>query len=492
MKKIFNVMLTLAIGMICLWNTPMIANAEESGLEETGESEKIVVALDPGHDARHGGATRVGLLEHELVFKIANYCKQELEKYENIEVYMTRTTNQCPYPLTTSSAKCIRERMYAAQKAGASYYVSFHLNAQDGGTAANGVEVIYPNMGWKPSIGTKGKLLAQSIQDELVALGLKDRGIFYKNSTIGEKYPDGSQSDYYTVQISGKECGIPGVIVENAFISNPGDRENFLMTETGLKKLGVANATAIAKIVGAKIGWVYENNQWYYYEDGVARIGWLLEGSTWYYMNAEGVMQTGWQAVGGTWYYFNASGAMLTGWQLIDGVWYYMNRSGAMLTGWQHLGGQWYYLNETGAMQVGWLLDDGVKYYLHGSGAMATGWQLIDGTWYYMNRSGAVLTGWQYVGGHWYYMDEDGAMQAGWLLDGETWYFLNGSGVMLTGWNYINAAWYYMDGSGAMVTGWQYIGKIWYYMDENGAMVVGEQNIDGQIYTFGNDGAWIE
>lgn len=431
MKKFTSISLAIMIGVMCILGDAQKVYAQDVE-EPEQEVEKVVVALDPGHDAIHGGATRVGLLEHELTLKIANYCKEELEKCDNIEVYMTREDNECPYPYVSGTGKCIRERMYAAYDAGASFYVSIHLNAQDGGTGANGAEVYHQNMNWKPDVGLKGKTLAQMIQDELVALGLKDRGIASFNTTIGERYPDGSVSDYYSVHIYGKECGIPGVIVENAFISNANDRNNFLTTEAGLKKLGVANAKAIAKMVGERIGWVYENNQWYYYANGVAQTGWILDGNTWYYMNEEGVMQ------------------------------------------------------------IGWLLDGGAWYYLRGNGAMATGWQKVNGTWYYMNKSGAMLTGWQYVEGEWYCLNESGAMQMGWIRDGELWYYLHGSGVMATGWLKLNGTWYYLNASGAMAIGWKYINGCWYYMMESGKMVSGEYEIEGEIYRFANDGSWIK
>ena len=211
---------------------------------------EIVVALDPGHDDRHGGATHNGLVEQDLTLKIANYAKAELETYQGVQVYMTRTTSACPYPETDSSGKCIEQRVIAAAKVGAKIYVSIHLNATEKDTTPSGAEVIYPNSNWKSQVGADGKALAQSILDELVKLGLKDRGIYCKDSTINEKYKDGSASDYFSVQIYGKEQGIPGIIVEHAFMTNMSDVNNFLRTEEGLKSLGVADATGIAKFLG--------------------------------------------------------------------------------------------------------------------------------------------------------------------------------------------------------------------------------------------------
>ena len=214
------------------------------GMNTYAAEEKIVVALDPGHDAKHAGATQGELLEHILTLKIANYCKEELEKY-GIEVHMTREDEACLYPDVENSGKCIEQRVIAAKAAGAQVYVSMHINAQQNGTSANGVEVIYPNDSWKQEHGRNGALLAQSIQDELVRLGLADRGIYTRDTTIGETYEDGSVGDYYSVQIYGKENDLPGIIVEHGFITNANDRETFLTTEEGLKSLGLADARGI-------------------------------------------------------------------------------------------------------------------------------------------------------------------------------------------------------------------------------------------------------
>ncbi len=420
MKRALGIVLGIVLGIISILAGTLSVKAENI--------EKTVIALDPGHDEKHGGAAAGGLLEHDLTLRIANYCKEELEKYSNLEVYMTRTGAECPYPETAGAGRCIAERMKAAKAAGASIYVSLHLNAQDNGTKANGAEVMHQNSNWKADIGMQGKNLAQNIQEQLVALGLSDRGIFSKDSTIGERYPDGSASDYYTAHITGKENDIPSVIVENAFITNAMDRNNFLNTEDGLKKLGVANAKAILKTLGVQTGWKYVDGYWYYYHGDNAYTGWLQEAGNWYYLNDDGVMQTGWLYIGG--------------------VWYYLSDSGAMQTGWQYVNGSWYYMNVYGAMQTGWLLVNGNWYYLHASGAMLTGWQYIDGIWYYLSHSGAMQTGWQYVNGSWYYMNVYGAMQTGWLLANGNWYYLHASGAMLTDWQYINDVWYYFYASG--------------------------------------------
>lgn len=222
----------------------------------SGRSGDVVVALDPGHDSKHTGATGIGGLKEEvLTLKIAQYCKAELEKYSGVTVYMTRTTAACPYPNNSSSGGDIGDRVNAAVAAGADIFVSIHLNSSTA-SGPNGAEVIIPNKNWKPQVAEEGKELAQAILDELEAVGLNLRGtpIYSKDTTINEKYPDGSLSDYYSAQIYAKEAGIPGIIVEHAFLTNSNDVNNFLKTESGLKKLGVADAKGIAKYLGLSEG----------------------------------------------------------------------------------------------------------------------------------------------------------------------------------------------------------------------------------------------
>lgn len=228
------------------------SGVESYSLDSSASSAKtgnIIVALDPGHDSTHAGAHVNGLSEEELTLKIANYCKEELEQYAGVEVYMTRTGASCPHPGSSSSGDDIGRRVNAAADAGAQIYVSLHLNSSVS-SSANGAEVIIPNKNWKPNVASKGEALAREIMDELVALGLGERSIYSKDTTVNEKYPDGSLSDYFAVQIYSKERGIPGIIIEHAFMSNSSDANNFLKTEAGLKKLGVADATGIAQYLG--------------------------------------------------------------------------------------------------------------------------------------------------------------------------------------------------------------------------------------------------
>ena len=494
------------------------------------QSSNIVVALDPGHDSTHAGASANGVREEVLTLKIAQYCKAELEEYAGVSVYMTRTTADCPHP-GGSSAHDIDQRVADAAAAGASVYVSFHLNSSLS-SAAKGAEIIIPNTNWKPQVGNDGKKLATLIESELVGLGLEERKIYSKNTTVNERYEDGSLSDYFTVQISAKEHGIPGIIVEHAFVTNTSDVNNFLNNEAGLKKLGVADATGIAKYFGLSKGQWYKDYTGWWYASGTSYLKnqWAQISGSWYYFNSSGYMLTGWQKIGTKWYYFGESddGAMRIGWQKIGGDRYYFGEAndGAMKTGWQKIGESWYYLGSSngGYLQTGWQKIGGAWYYFSDkeNGAMKTGWQKVGSTWYYLgsaddgymqtgwkklgtncyyfgeSNDGAMRTGFAKVGGDWYYFGgtDDGAMKNGWQKVGSTWYYLGSAddGYMQTGWKKLGTNWYYFGESndGAMRTGFAKVGGDWYYFGgtDDGAMKTGWQKIDGTWYFFNDDGMY--
>ena len=472
----------------------------------------LVIVLDPGHDAsKHSGATANGVREEVVTLKIAEYCKEVLEQYSSVSVYMTRTDGNCPYP-DTNSIDDILKRVEWAKTKDADVFISFHINSSVSG-AAQGAEVYYPQG------EENAQELAKDIVGELAKLGLKNRG--------------DKGDDSYAVIRHSKRNGFPGLIIEHAFVSNVSDAKWF-QTEENLKKLGEADAAGIIKYYGltkdkgkweftgehwkwkegngkyATSTWKSIDGVWYYFDtNSNMTTGWQQIGGIWYYMNSSGAMTTGWQQIGGTWYYMNSSGAMQTGWQQIGGTWYYMNGSGVMQTGWQTIGNQTYYLNEGGAMATGWKLVENVWYYFNGSGyllkgeqtiagtkwyldentgALYTGWHYTDGKWYYHTSEGLKRTGWQFIGGTWYYMNADGVMTTGWQLISGTWYYMDESGVMTTGWQQIGGTWYYMDGSGAMQTGWKLLGNHWYYMNGSGAMLTGFQAIGNEKFYFNASG----
>lgn len=206
-----------------------------------------VVVLDPGHDDYHAGATANGISEKDINLKIASYCKQELESYYGVQVYMTRTTSACPYPGTTS-VDDNANRVEYAKSVGADAYVSFHCDSsRDSGV--RGAKVFYPNVNYNGNISSQGAMLSQKILDNLTSLGLNNKGILIRNSEDNTLYPDGSLADYYGVIRRSKLNGFPGIIIEHAFVTNPSDA-SFMGNESNLQKMGYADALGIAQYYG--------------------------------------------------------------------------------------------------------------------------------------------------------------------------------------------------------------------------------------------------
>lgn len=222
-----------------------MALVDENSDIATQANEGVTICLDPGHGGNDSGAIGVNnVYEKNLTLKIAQYCKQELEKY-NCHVVMTRTGDTNP---------SLEDRANFAKSQGAQYLISIHLNSAAGGGAV-GAEVYYPNTHWRPDISANGKNVAQAIQSQLVSLGLYDRGIKFRTIDTNIypdpfRYDDSSVADYYGIIRNAKYNGLTGMIIEHCFINNVSDYNNYLNSDAKLQKLGVADANGIVSALG--------------------------------------------------------------------------------------------------------------------------------------------------------------------------------------------------------------------------------------------------
>jgi len=472
------------------------------------KTKNVVVVLDPGHDATHAGAIGVsGLREESLTLKIARYCKEELQQYSGVTVYMTRESEACPNPGTSSTNDNARRVAYA-KSVGANVYVSIHMNS--GASGAHGAEVYYPNSNYRSDIGAEGNKLASKVLEQLVALGLYNRGVKIENSGTGDTYADGSLADKFGVIRGSKNAGFPGIIIEHAFITNSSDAA-FLSNENNLKRLGQADAAGIVNYFGLTKGtwiqdstgwwfrnadgtypvnqWAYINGAWYHFNAaGYRENGWITLNGVRFYLEADGRMVTGWKQMDGTWYYFDGSGAMRTGWLQLGSTWYWLDNDGKMVTGWKSFGRYWYYLGPSGNMYVGNCSIDGKRYQFCDTGYVVDSWIYQDGIWYYCNSDRTYVKGFKQIGGATYYFNDKEQMATGWQNINDSWYYFESSGAMKTGWLLLNNTWYWFENDGKMVTGWKRVGVYSYYFEKNGAMCIGKKTIDGKSYDFGISG----
>ena len=543
MKRVVCLFTAVLLAFLAI-SEPFVAN---ESIGDELQNKAFVIVLDPGHGGSDPGAVRthngITYRERDLVLKIANYCKEELLKNPNVEVYLTRENN-------TDKLQDRKERIEFAKKVNADIVVSLHLNSTgETSTTANGAEIYYPNANFNTSVHENGKTLATKILGQLTTLGLKNRGIVIRNSNEST-YADGSVADYLGIIYYAKKEGIPSVLVEHGFINNANDVNNYFSSDEKLKQLGIANAKGILEYLdiqdyrwqqdekGWKClhkneyivnQWHSINGKWYYFDvngyrydnnvykiggynysfdaNGVMAIGWSSHYGKWYYADSNGRLITGWKYLGGKWYFFNSDGLMQTGLLNYVGRTCYFNTSGELCYGLHNINGTYYYFGNdgyavSGEVQVkdakyhfdasgkgttGWIKKNGEWYY-YNAGKMQTGWQRVYNKWYYLNAKGVMQTGWQTIGGYRYYLNSNGEMQTGIQTIQGNKYLFTSSGDMLTGWRTVDNNKYYFDNNGKAKTGWFVQNADKYYFDTNGAMSIGWKQINGSWYYFNTAG----
>ena len=172
-----------------------------------------VVAIDAGHGGRDMGATGpTGLLEKDVVLDIALRARETLVR-AGVRVVMTRETDVFVD---------LAERSRLARQQGATVFVSIHANASVRATAG-GAETYY--------LAPQSQALAKMIQEELARIpGLADRGIKTANFLVL------------------REAGMPAVLVEVAYISNP-DEEGRLRTPAFRQQLADAIVRGVLRFL---------------------------------------------------------------------------------------------------------------------------------------------------------------------------------------------------------------------------------------------------
>jgi N-acetylmuramoyl-L-alanine amidase len=165
------------------------------------EEGKKIVVIDPGHGNISSRGYDTGAIgpggqhESEIVLKIGQLVEKWLAE-KGVQVIMTRTKE---------AYLTLEERGEMANEAGADAFVSIHANSSVSSSISGTSTYFYAPTGsdWAEQ-REKRKLLAQSVQDKLLAaLGRRNLGVREENFAV-----------LRTAQV-------PAVLVEIAFISNP-------------------------------------------------------------------------------------------------------------------------------------------------------------------------------------------------------------------------------------------------------------------------------
>lgn len=268
-----------------------VAAASRSRAANPEKSGPLVIALDPGHVGVSSGAVANGTSEANATWKIAQFCKAELDTYQNVTVVFTVTPDD-----RLGSSSELRERVQRALNQGADVLVSLHLNSTGVGNAY-GAEVWAPhNASYNNETHAVGTDLGNQILAQLQKLGLTNRGVRFRWIDPDPKfdYPDGSNGDYYGIIREARKSNLPAIIVEHAFLDNWSDYNNFLNSDAKLQSLGIADAHGIANYYGLSYaeGTVYRlyyapTLDHHYTMDAneyqvLGARGWIQEGVAWH------------------------------------------------------------------------------------------------------------------------------------------------------------------------------------------------------------------
>lgn len=194
----------------------------------------VVVVIDPGHggsgldDAENGARYRDELAEKKVNLVTSLAMKQELEKYNNVEVYLTREDDR---------KISLADRVDYALSVGADVMISCHYNASES-------HLFYGSEIFTSAYGdcyATGNGLGQCIMKQWTEDGLASKGIKVRIGNGG--------SDYYGVIRHGYEASLPVIIIEHGYLDNHFDYER-LGTREDWERMGRLDAAGIAEYYG--------------------------------------------------------------------------------------------------------------------------------------------------------------------------------------------------------------------------------------------------
>lgn len=192
-------------------------------------AEPIVVVIDPGHGGSNLGTDYLPIPEKTYTMAVALHMKEQLEKYQNVQVYLTHTEDVDMY---------IEDRAEFAASVNADFVFSLHFNMSLS-------HALYGSEVWIPSSGqlySQGYSAANEFLMQFEEMGLFNRGI---KTRIGSN----GNSDYYGIIRQNAIRGIPAVIVEHCHVDNINDAP-YIQSPEKLKEFGVRDAEAVARYFG--------------------------------------------------------------------------------------------------------------------------------------------------------------------------------------------------------------------------------------------------
>lgn len=196
----------------------------------------VVIVIDPGHGGENEGTKEFlqngdDFLEKYMTMTTALAMYEELCKYENVEVYLTRNEDK---NLT------LKQRAKFAKDVQADFLFSIHYNASENHTW-------YGSEVWiscEPPYHQYGYQFAYNHLENMREMGLFIRGVKSRISESGS-------GDYYGILRESGKLGIPAVIIEHCHVDNENDTP-FCDTREKLQEFGRMDAISVAQYFGLK------------------------------------------------------------------------------------------------------------------------------------------------------------------------------------------------------------------------------------------------
>lgn len=192
----------------------------------------LTIVLDPGHGGENLGLNYNGYVEKEMNQIVAAAMKEELEKYDNVTVYITN--EEC-------KDMSLKERARYGSEKGADVLISLHFNMSET-HGQFGSEV------WVPSRGLayrQMRSLGDVFLEEFEGIGLHTRGVKARLNDEGE--------DYYGILRESQALGMNALLVEHCYADYKTDIP-YIDSKEDLERFGQLDARAVAKYYGLSSG----------------------------------------------------------------------------------------------------------------------------------------------------------------------------------------------------------------------------------------------
>lgn len=176
--------------------------------------EPFLVMIDPGHGGLDGGTwnEKTGVMEKDIVFDIGKRVKRMLDE-KGINAMLTREIDQ--QLVVNDSEADLVARWSLANEMNASLFVSIHVNAYEGASSVNGMEIFYFADKHEIYEGFTQKRFAEIMKDAIV-----------EANGINFRFFEGNR--WLAVVRNTK---MPAVLVETAYITGKADYERLISDE---------------------------------------------------------------------------------------------------------------------------------------------------------------------------------------------------------------------------------------------------------------------